>query len=271
MRRRGRRLESSAAGAATPAPAHEGARRRPVGSGASPSGPTCRCGRHRRAGDPGRLREPRRQHDPADRGARARRLGAVRCVHRRRPSSRSRSPWRGRAAGPTAAGPRPVLLWGMAAFVVAQVVCAPGPHHDVLRRRPGRLGRGGGAHRHLSHGARRPGAPRRVARQGVRLVRRGLDPPLAARPQPRRRHRRPVGVAVVFVAPLLVVPVALWLLRPALRRTHAGGATAANADAAASERRRRGGRAGTRHRARDHHLLGPPSLQPRHARARRAW
>jgi hypothetical protein len=46
------------------------------------------------------------------------------------------------------------------------------------------------------------------------------------------------GWRLVFVAPLLVVPVALLLLRPALRRTHAGGAATVGAEAAASDRRR---------------------------------
>jgi MFS family permease len=46
------------------------------------------------------------------------------------------------------------------------------------------------------------------------------------------------GWRMVFVAPLLVAPVALLLLRPALRRTHAGGESATDAEATASERRR---------------------------------
>ena len=46
------------------------------------------------------------------------------------------------------------------------------------------------------------------------------------------------GWRLVFVAPLLVAPVALVLLRPALRRTHAGGASTTDAEATASERRR---------------------------------
>jgi predicted MFS family arabinose efflux permease len=46
------------------------------------------------------------------------------------------------------------------------------------------------------------------------------------------------GWRLVFAGPLLVVPVALVLLRPALRRTHPGGGSATDAVTPASERRR---------------------------------
>src|SRR6478735_5981039 len=120
-------------------------------------------------------------------------------------------------------GPRPVLLWGMAAFVVA-----------------GRAASGA--------------AEALIDTSLMVLVAQALPDALRAKvfasfaaawilpsllgPSLAGGIDALWGWRWVFVAPLLVVPVAIWLLRPALRRTHAGGAKAANADAAASERRR---------------------------------
>ena len=88
--------------------------------------------RRRRAGDPRGLREPRGQHDPADRGARARRLGAVRGLAPAPPWSPSPIAMAWSGGWTDRAGPRPVLLWGMAAFVVAQVVSALAPTMSVF-------------------------------------------------------------------------------------------------------------------------------------------
>ena len=164
------------------------------------AGPAARprepAGRRRRrgAGDPRGLREPRGQHDPADRGARARRLGPVRRLHRRHPGDlhrrdglvrrldRPRRPAAGAAVG------HGVLRRGPGRV-------GPRPHHGRLRRRARGVRCGRGAHRHRPDGARRPGAPRGAAREDLRLVRRRLDPAVPPRPEPGRRHRRAVGLA----------------------------------------------------------------------------
>ena len=136
------------------------------------------------------------------------------------------------------AGPRPVLLWGMAAFVVAQVVSALAPTMAVFVA--GRAASGA--------------AEALIDTALMVLVAQALPEALRAKvfasfaaawilpsllgPSLAGAIDAVWGWRVVFVAPLLVVPVALALLRPALRRTHAGGATTTDAGAAASERRR---------------------------------
>ena len=168
---------------------------RPRGAGPPPRpSEPARRRRHRRPGDAGGLREPRRQHDPPHRGARARRLGAVRGLHRRHPGHLHRRDGVVRRLDrPGRPAPRAALGHG-------RVRRGPGrlgarPHHDRVRRGPRGVRRGRGTHRHRPDGARRAGAARGPARQGLRLVRRRLDPPLPARPQPGRRHRRPLGLA----------------------------------------------------------------------------
>ncbi len=180
-------------GTAAPTAAADAKRPRGPRSAARPGEPAGRR-RRRRAGDPRGLREPRGQHDPPDHRARARRLGPVRGVHRRHPGhlhdrdgvvgrlDRPRRPAPGAAVGDGRLRHGPGRLGSRA-------------HHVRLRRRPCGVRRRRGAHRHRPDGARRPGAARGPARQDLRLLRRGLDPPLAPRPEPGRRHRRPVGLA----------------------------------------------------------------------------
>ncbi len=136
------------------------------------------------------------------------------------------------------AGPRPVLLWGMAAFVVAQVVSALAPTMTVFVA--GRAASGA--------------AEALIDTALMVLVAQALPEALRAKvfasfaaawilpsllgPSLAGAIDALWGWRAVFVAPLLVVPVALALLRPALRRTHAGGTTTSDAVAAASERRR---------------------------------
>jgi MFS family permease len=135
-------------------------------------------------------------------------------------------------------GPRPVLLWGMAAFVVTQVVCGLAPTMTVFVA--GRAASGA--------------AEALIDTSLMVLVAQALPDALRAKvfasfaaawilpsllgPSLAGGIDAVWGWRFVFIAPLLVVPVALWLLRPALRRTTAGGATASDAGAAASERRR---------------------------------
>ena len=134
-------------------------------------------------------------------------------------------------------GPRPVLLWGIAAFVVAQVVSGLAPTMSVFVA--GRAASGA--------------AEALIDTSLMVLVAQALPDALRAKvfasfaaawilpsllgPSLAGGIDAVWGWRFVFVAPLLVVPVALALLRPALRRTHAGGAKAADG-AAASERRR---------------------------------
>ena len=136
------------------------------------------------------------------------------------------------------AGPRPVLLWGMAAFVVAQVVSALAPTMTVFVA--GRAASGA--------------AEALIDTALMVLVAQALPEALRAKvfasfaaawilpsllgPSLAGAIDAVWGWRAVFVAPLLVVPFALALLRPALRRTHAGGATTPDAGATASERRR---------------------------------
>ncbi|HYN65937.1 MAG TPA: MFS transporter [Ornithinibacter sp.] len=135
-------------------------------------------------------------------------------------------------------GPRPVLLWGMGAFVVAQVVSALAPTMVVFV-----VGR-------AASGA----AEALIDTALMVLVAQALPEALRAKvfasfaaawilpsllgPSLAGAIDAVWGWRVVFVAPLLVAPVALVLLRPALRRTHAGGAVTADDDATASDRRR---------------------------------
>ena len=135
-------------------------------------------------------------------------------------------------------GPRPVLLWGMGLFVAAQVVSALAPTMDVFV-----------AGRAVS------GASEALIDTSLMvLVAQALPEQLRAKvfasfaaawilpsllgPSLAGALDALWGWRVVFVAPLLVVPVALVLLRPALRRTHAGGGSTTDAVAPASERRR---------------------------------
>src|SRR6478609_10048372 len=136
------------------------------------------------------------------------------------------------------AGPRPVLLWGMASFAVAQVVSGLAPTMTVFV-----VGR-------AASGA----AEALIDTALMVLVAQALPEALRAKifasfaaawilpsllgPSLAGAIDAVWGWRLVFVAPLLVVPVALVLLQPALRRTHAGGASTAAADATASERRR---------------------------------
>src|SRR6476660_3830967 len=135
-------------------------------------------------------------------------------------------------------GPRPVLLWGMAAFVVAQVVCALAPTMTFFVA--GRAASGA--------------AEALIDTSLMVLVAQALPDALRAKvfasfaaawilpsllgPSLAGGIDALWGWRFVFVAPLLVAPVALALLRPAFRRTHAGGASTADADSTASERRR---------------------------------
>jgi MFS family permease len=135
-------------------------------------------------------------------------------------------------------GPRPVLLWGMGLFVAAQVVSALAPTMTVFV-----------AGRAVS------GAAEALMDTSLMvLVAQALPEQLRAKvfasfaaawilpsllgPSLAGGIDALAGWRVVFVGPLLVVPVALVLLRPALRRTHAGGGGTTDAGAAASERRR---------------------------------
>ena len=135
-------------------------------------------------------------------------------------------------------GPRPVLLWGMGLFVAAQVVSALAPTMTVFV-----------AGRAVS------GAAEALMDTSLMvLVAQALPEQLRAKvfasfaaawilpsllgPSLAGGLDALAGWRVVFLGPLLVVPVALVLLRPALRRTHAGGGGTTDAGAAASERRR---------------------------------
>jgi MFS family permease len=135
-------------------------------------------------------------------------------------------------------GPRPVLLWGMVAFVVAQAVSGLAPTMTVFV-----LGR-------AASGA----AEALVDTALMVLVAQALPEHLRAKvfasfaaawvlpsllgPSVAGGLDALAGWRAVFVAPLLVVPVALVLLRPALRRTHPGGARATDAGGTASDRPR---------------------------------
>ena len=135
-------------------------------------------------------------------------------------------------------GPRPVLLWGLGLFAAAQVVSALAPTMTVFV-----------AGRAVS------GAAEALMDTSLMvLVAQALPEQLRAKvfasfaaawilpsllgPSLAGGLDALAGWRVVFVGPLLVVPVALVLLRPALRLTHAGGGGTAGAGAAASERRR---------------------------------
>ena len=136
------------------------------------------------------------------------------------------------------AGPRPVLRWGMGAFVVAQVVSGLAPTMAVFVA--GRAASGA--------------AEALIDTALMVLVAQALPDALRAKifasfaaawilpsllgPSLAGAIDAWWGWRFVFVAPLLVAPVALALLRPALRRTHAGGAATADADSATAERRR---------------------------------
>jgi len=115
-------------------------------------------------------------------------------------------------------GPRPVLLWGMAAFVMAQVVSGLAPTMSVFV-----VGR-------AASGA----AEALIDTALMVLVAQALPEALRAKifasfaaawilpsllgPSLAGAIDALWGWRLVFVAPLLVVPVALVLLRPALRR-----------------------------------------------------
>ena len=136
------------------------------------------------------------------------------------------------------AGPRPVLLWGMAAFALAQVVSGLAPTMTVFVA--GRAASGA--------------AEALIDTALMVLVAQALPDQLRAKvfasfaaawilpsllgPSIAGAIDALWGWRAVFVAPLLVLPVALWLLRAALRRTHAGRATTTDPEVAASDRRR---------------------------------
>ena len=135
-------------------------------------------------------------------------------------------------------GPRPVLLWGMVAFVVAQVVSGLAPTMAVFVA--GRTASGA--------------AEALIDTALMVLVAQALPEALRAKifasfaaawilpsllgPSLAGAIDAVWGWRAVFVAPLLVVPVALALLRPALARTHPGGEPTPGAAATASDRRR---------------------------------
>ena len=135
-------------------------------------------------------------------------------------------------------GPRPVLLWGLTAFVVAQVVSGLAPTMAVFVA--GRAASGA--------------AEALIDTALMVLVAQALPDALRAKvfasfaaawvlpsllgPSVAGALDALSGWRTVFVAPLLVVPLALLLLRPALRRTHAGGASTSDAGDPASDRRR---------------------------------
>lgn len=135
-------------------------------------------------------------------------------------------------------GPRPVLLWGMAAFVVAQVVSGLAPTMAVFVA--GRTASGA--------------AEALIDTALMVLVAQALPEALRAKvfasfaaawilpsllgPSLAGAIDAVWGWRAVFVAPLLVVPLALALLRPALARTHPGGEPTPDAAATASDRRR---------------------------------
>lgn len=135
-------------------------------------------------------------------------------------------------------GPRPVLLWGLGLFVAAQVVSALAPTMAVF----------------VAGRAVSGAAEALVDTSLMVLVAQSLPEQLRAKvfasfaaawilpsllgPSLAGGLDALAGWRVVFVGPLLVAPVALALLRPALRRTHAGGAGTPDAGGTASERRR---------------------------------
>jgi MFS family permease len=122
-------------------------------------------------------------------------------------------------------GPRPVLLWGLALFVLAQVISALAPSMAVFV-----AGRGvSGAAEAL------------IDTSLMVLVAQALPEQLRAKvfatfaaawilpsllgPSLAGGLDAIAGWRVVFLGPLLVAPIAYALLRPALRHTHAGGGT----------------------------------------------
>ena len=137
------------------------------------------------------------------------------------------------------AGPRPVLLWGLALFVTAQVVSALAPTMPVFV-----AGRAvSGASEALVDTALMvlvaQALPDRLRAKVFASFAAAWILPSLLGPSLAGGLDALAGWRVVFVGPLLVAPLALLLLRPALRRTHAGGAdTTADAGGAASERRR---------------------------------
>ena len=135
-------------------------------------------------------------------------------------------------------GPRPVLLWGITVFVLAQVVSALAPSMTVF----------------VAGRAVSGAAEALIDTSLMVLVAQALPEDLRAKvfasfaaawilpsllgPSVAGAVDALAGWRAVFVAPLLVVPVALHLLRPALRRTHAGGSGTPDAGATASDRGR---------------------------------
>ncbi len=71
----------------------------------------------------------------------------------------------------------------------------PCPHDGRLRRRAGVVRGGRGPRQHGAGGARRSSPARRTARQGLRVVRGGVDPAVTARPERGGRARRARRVA----------------------------------------------------------------------------
>lgn len=135
-------------------------------------------------------------------------------------------------------GPRPVLLWGLGLFVAAQVVSALAPTMTVFV-----------AGRAVSGAAEAlidtslmvlvaQALPERLRAKVFASFAAAWILPSLLGPSLAGGLDALAGWRVVFVGPLLVAPVALVLLRPALRRTHAGGADAADGGGTASERRR---------------------------------
>lgn len=134
-------------------------------------------------------------------------------------------------------GPRPVLLWGIAAFVLAQVVSALAPTMAVFVA--GRAASGG--------------AEALIDTALMVLVAQALPTDLRAKvfasfaaawilpsllgPSVAGVLDAVAGWRAVFIGPLLVVPVSLFLVRSALRRTHPGDDVEDAAAALASRRR----------------------------------
>ena len=135
-------------------------------------------------------------------------------------------------------GPRPVLLWGLGLFVVAQVISALAPTMAIFV--------GGRA----VSGA----AEALIDTSLMVLVAQALPEQLRAKvfatfaaawilpsllgPSLAGGLDALAGWRVVFLGPLLVAPLAYVLLRPALRHTHAGGETDTDGGATASDRGR---------------------------------
>lgn len=136
-------------------------------------------------------------------------------------------------------GPKPVLLWGLGLFVAAQVVSGLAPSMLVFV-----AGRAvSGASEALVDTSLMvlvaQALPERLRAKVFASFAAAWILPSLLGPSLAGGLDALAGWRAVFIGPLVVAPIALLLLRPALRRTHAGGAdTTADAGGTASERRR---------------------------------